>query len=188
MVETRGIEPRFRDCQPRALPLSYVPNGVPGRSRTFNPQVRSLVLCPVELRAHGARKECRSPPFASTGRRAQPVHHASNLDRATRIELASSAWKADALPLSYARWGGQRGSNPHLQVHSLVCRSRYTMATMLNLWWGYEESNPLAKWHALYRRGLIPLSSIPMQGLTGYPASPWSNTFQAYELFKDRRA
>jgi hypothetical protein len=27
-----------------------------------------------------------------------------------------------------------------------------------------------------------------MQGLTGYPASPWSNTFQAYELFKDRRA
>ena len=36
----------------RSNPVLTAPKfGVPGRSRTFNPQVRSLVLCPVELRA-----------------------------------------------------------------------------------------------------------------------------------------
>ena len=29
-----------------------------------------------------------------------------------------------------AKWGDQWGSNPHSQVHSLVCRSRYTMISI----------------------------------------------------------
>ena len=43
-------------------------------------------------------------------------------ERATRIELASSVWKTEALPLSYARADlGKQGSRPskcHLRVTS----------------------------------------------------------------------
>src|SRR5215475_4511383 len=51
-------------------------NGAPERIRTPNPQIRSLVLYPVELRAHVAAKGsaalCR-PPDASGGRYTKAV-------------------------------------------------------------------------------------------------------------------
>lgn len=36
-------------------------DGAPGRIRTHDPQIRSLVLYPVELRAHGRRQSGRDP-------------------------------------------------------------------------------------------------------------------------------
>lgn len=39
-----------------------------------------------------------------------PLRHSGRkMERAKGIEPSSSAWKADALPLSYARTGGKRG-------------------------------------------------------------------------------
>ena len=57
MEHPGGFEPPVRELQSLALPLGYgcigfKIFGAPGGTRTHNPQIRSLVLYPIELRAH----------------------------------------------------------------------------------------------------------------------------------------
>ena len=58
LVGKTGFEPATLWSQTRcATKLRYFPkDGAPDRNRTCNPQIRSLVLYPVELRAHSAHK------------------------------------------------------------------------------------------------------------------------------------
>ena len=44
----------YQAAQPRNL---AVPNGAPDRSRTYNPQIRSLMLYPVELQAQSLKRQ-----------------------------------------------------------------------------------------------------------------------------------
>ncbi len=48
----KGVFERVSEQFSNAVPQAFGKIGAPERSRTPNPQIRSLVLYPVELRAH----------------------------------------------------------------------------------------------------------------------------------------
>ena len=55
MVGMTGFEPAaFCSQSRRDTKLRYIPNltGAPDMNRTCNPQIRSLILYPIELQAH----------------------------------------------------------------------------------------------------------------------------------------
>jgi hypothetical protein len=74
----------------RSIQLSYRGIGTEGKTRTFTP-VKLWILSPVCL----------------------PFHHFGILERVERIELSSSAWKAEALPLCYTRLEQKGGTCTH---------------------------------------------------------------------------
>ena len=70
--------------------LSVNSTGAPGRSRTYNLQIRSLTLCPIELRAHIFQSFCKAggesgirthapgfPDSCLAGKRFKPLSHLS---------------------------------------------------------------------------------------------------------------
>ena len=81
------------DAHPRAHRLSEeqrAPNRLarPGRTGTFDPEIRSLVLYPTELRAperHRTANEGTSLPEVRTSQNAAPLMHPRN-ERSTSVD------------------------------------------------------------------------------------------------------
>src|SRR3954466_5026494 len=80
-VELRS--PLLQDISPA---IAHLHDGLPGGTRTHNPQLRRLVLYPVELRAAGQKKQklvgargFEPPTSCSQSRRATSLRHAPKI-------------------------------------------------------------------------------------------------------------
>jgi hypothetical protein len=120
------------------------------RARTIvRPELQRLVgwTAPAS-RQNGAKLEPRIgfEPMSSRlkGEHPGPLDERGGVERTARLELALSAWKADAQPICQARELAESAGVEPARPEGLVALAPRCLAARptLRIWWSQKDSNP----------------------------------------------
>jgi hypothetical protein len=162
LINSQAHPPRTVDRNELVDRLGVEPSAscLQGISPPRRPAQRKRV--PARLLENGARTWFRATLSCSSGRRFHQISFPSV--RPARIELASSEWHSEALPIDQGRMVGNRGIEPRVPKAQVLQTRSVTRLGITRIWLQGSELNRLclsaSAYEADQRPVLVPASRV----------------------------